>query len=136
MEVVRLHTGPAFDIYGLIIDRVCLIEEYIDSLKEEEQKKVFALFNRILEHGPPQNELRFRHIGDQIYELKTHTGTRILSFYGGSYLSNSLILAHGFDKPKKKILARQRKKVMKWRETAVEIIERPVSKESPREAKS
>ena len=63
MEVVRLHTGPAFDIYGLIIDRVCLIEEYIDSLKEEEQKKVFALFNRILEHGPPQNELRFRHIG-------------------------------------------------------------------------
>ena len=86
------------------------------------QTRVLALINRILHHGPPQNELRFRHIGDQIYELKTRGGTRILSFYGGEYLPNSLILAQGFYKPKNKILMRQKKRTMKWREHCAPII--------------
>ncbi|MCK5343592.1 MAG: type II toxin-antitoxin system RelE/ParE family toxin, partial [Candidatus Heimdallarchaeota archaeon] len=106
-----------------IVDEVCLAEEYINGLSQKEQTRVLALINRILHHGPPQNELRFRHIGDQIYELKTRGGTRILGFYGGEYLPNSLILAQGFYKPKNKILMRQKKRTMKWREPNIEIIE-------------
>ena len=123
MKAVKLYTGPVFDIYGLIVDEVCLAEEYINGLSELEQTRVFALIKRILHHGPPQNELKFRHIGDQIYELKTRGGTRILSFYGGEHLPNSLILAQGFHKPKGMILMRQKKKTMKWRETTIEIIQ-------------
>ena len=121
--MVELYTGPVFDIYGLIVDEVCLAEEYIRDLSEAEQKRVFALINRILNHGPPQDERKFRHIGDQIYELKTRGGTRILCFYGGENLPNSLILAQGFYKPKKKILLRQKNKTVSWRETTIEIVE-------------
>jgi len=95
----------------------------IKDLIEEEQKRVFSLINRILNHGPPNNEKKFRHIGDQIYELKTSGGTRILCFYGGENLPNSLILAQGFYKPKNKILMRQKNRTMKWREANIEVIQ-------------
>jgi len=71
MIITQLHTGPVFDIYGLVVDEICLVREYIDSLDEEEQERVYALINHILEHGPPRNKRKFRHIGNQIYELKT-----------------------------------------------------------------
>ncbi len=122
MKIVRLDSGPVFDIYGLIIEGVCLVEEYIEGLDEKDQIKIFSLFERILQHGPPQNITRFRHIGDGIYELKTSSGNRILSFYGGESLPNSLILAQGFQKSKKKILDRQKRKALRWREPIIEIV--------------
>jgi len=123
MIITRLYTGRAFDIYGLVMDGVCLVREYIDSLNEEELKRVLVLLNRICEHGPPNNKRKYRHIGDQIYELKTHSGTRILSFYGSSGLPNSLILTHGFHKPKKKVLEREKERSVSWREPTFEIVD-------------
>jgi len=92
-----------------------LVQEYISNLENIDQKQVFALFNLILQKGPPHNEHKFRSIGDDIYELKTWRGVRILCFYGGPNLPRSLILTHGFSKPKKRGLAREKKKSVKWR---------------------
>ena len=68
------------------------------------QKQLFALFQLILENGPPNDKRKFNPIGDKIYELKTRSGVRILCFYGGSLLQKSLILTHGFFKPAKRVL--------------------------------
>lgn len=122
MKIIKLGSGPVFDIYGVIIEGICLAEEYVESLGERDQIKIFSLFEHILQHGPPQNKEKFRHIGDQVYELKTRSGNRILSFLGGESLPNSLILAQGFHKPKKKILDRQKKKAVGWREPIIEIV--------------
>ncbi len=114
MNITRLFSGSAFDLYALVIDEKCQVWEYISSLDGQNQTQAFALFNHILEKGPPHNKEKFRNIGNGIYELKTWRGMRILSFFGSSSLPRSLILTHGFPKPKEKGLAREKKKAVKW----------------------
>lgn len=42
MKVVELYTGPLFDIYGLIVDEICLAEEYIRVQILSSPKKIGA----------------------------------------------------------------------------------------------
>ena len=115
MDINKVGTGPGLNLYALVINETCLIQEYISNLEDKDQKQVFALLNFILEKGPPHDEQKFRSIGDKIYELKTRGGIRILSFFGSSSLPRSLILTHGFVKPKEKVLVQEKKKAVKWR---------------------
>jgi phage-related protein len=114
LEIALLQRGRSFDLYALKIDDQCLVSEYISSLPDSAQKQIIALFDFVLEKGPPKNEERFRSIGDKIYELKTRSGARILCFFGRIISQNSLILTHGFNKPKPKQLNREKKKAVKW----------------------
>lgn len=114
MDIIKLDSGKTFDLYALVVNEECQVQEYISSLEDKCQTQVFTLFNFILEKGPPHNEQKFRNIGDEIYELKTWRGARFLSFFGGSSLPRSLILTHGFSKPKPRGLAREKKKAVKW----------------------
>ena len=107
-------TGQGFSIYAILVDNHCLVEEFVDNLDDKYQKHITHLLKRIFETGLPKNKERFRHIDDQIYELKTRSGIRILSFFAGPNLPRSLILTHGFQKPHNKILKREKKKAMAW----------------------
>jgi phage-related protein len=114
LKVELLQRGRSFDLYALKVDDQCLVTEYVSSLPDSVQKQIVALFDFVLEKGTPRNKEKFRSIGGKIYELKTPMGARILCFFGGSILPNSLILTHGFNKPKPKQLNREKKKAVNW----------------------
>jgi len=116
MLVTELYTGPRYNLYAMVINNSCIVQAYIDSLEEKQLAQLFSLFNRILEHGPPTNDRKFKNLGDNIYELKTYSGVRILCFFGGSFLRNTLILTHGFDKGGDKQLRREKEKAIAWLE--------------------
>jgi phage-related protein len=134
MYITKLGSGKSFDLYALVVNEEHQVQEYILSLEDKDQTQVFALFNFILEKGPPHNIQKFRNIGNEIYELKTWRGVRLLSFFGGSSLPRSLILAHGFFKPGNKELARAKKKAVKLRKEFLGspiIIKDPISEGKP-----
>jgi len=97
-----------FNIFAIVIDDLCQAQEYIDNSDLKNQKQITALFNLITVSGLPHNEEKFKTIGDDIFQLKTQRGMRILCFTGGSKLPKSLILTHAFNKPKKKELRREK----------------------------
>ncbi len=123
MFITELDSGPLYNLFAMVINDTCEVQIYINSLEQKQQKQLFALFNLILEHGPPRDERKFKHIGDKIYQLKTRTGVRVLCFFGGSFLPKSLILTHGFNKPGKKILRREKEKTINWRKGYFESAE-------------
>jgi len=124
MQLTKLlsRSGPSgFDIYAIVTNDVCIVWEYISTLVEEDKKKILLLLNSISSNGIPHSEYKFKFLGDDIFELKTSGGTRILCFFGGSSLPRSLILTHGFNKPKRKILQREKEKALEWRKEYFEI---------------
>ena len=103
-----------FDLYALVLDGECLVQTFIDGLPDFDQIQLAILFKSINHVGPPKSEDKFRTLGDEIYELKTRNGVRVLGFLGPSSMRKSLILTHGFPKPKKKILEREKRKALDW----------------------
>ena len=116
MRITKLaeRSAQGFNLYAILVNDHCLVQEYVDSLDDKNQKQVFTLFQHILAKGPPKNITKFRYVGDNIYELKTRRGVRILCFFGGQILTKSLILTHGFQKSHNRILKRQTEKALKW----------------------
>lgn len=108
--------GLGFNLFALITGETCQVVEYIDNLDQINQKQVVSLFNLITEAGIPNNIEKYRDIGDDISELKTRGGVRILCFTGGPGLPRSLILTHGFQKPHQKVLKREKQKALRWRD--------------------
>jgi len=121
MNIIKLGSGEAFDLYAVVVNNKCQVKEFISSLDKINQTQIFALFSFILENGPPNNVQKFKYIGDDIYELKTWRGIRILRFYGDPKLPRSLILTHGFPKPKKKKFEDEKAKAIKWRKEYLKI---------------
>ena len=115
MYVAKTISGPKFSLYSIVSDNRCSVEEFITNLEEKDLKQVLNLFERIVQTGLPYNELKFRSIGEKIYELKTRGGVRILGFFAGPNLLKSLILTHGFYKSGNKVFVRERDKAVKWR---------------------
>ena len=111
---------PGFKLYGLVINYACIASDYIDSLEEIDQKQVINLFNLITSNGLPKDKKKFRDVEDDIFELKTRRGVRILCFFGGGNLRYSLILTHGFHKANKKIFNRQKERALRWYKEFVE----------------
>ncbi len=115
ITLIESKSDMGFDLYALVIEDSCQVIEYIDSVDEKNQKQIAALFSRIIVKGLPHNEQKYRSLGDAIFELKTRGGLRVLCFTGGSFLLRSLILTHAFDKPHSRILQREKKKALDWR---------------------
>ena len=103
-----------FSLYGLVVEGVCLVQTFIESLPGFDQIQVMNLFKGIINVGLPKSEYKFRHLGDEIYELKTRNGVRVLGFFGPSFMRKTIILTHGFPKPKKNILKREKRKALDW----------------------
>jgi hypothetical protein len=87
----------------------------METLNDKDRSQILALFQLVFTKGPPKNELKFRNLGNQIYELKTPRGVRMLCFFGDSHHPSSLILTHGFFKPPKKKLQREINKALNFR---------------------
>jgi hypothetical protein len=134
VKVERLYLGPIWSLHGLVVNDVCLIREFISSLEHKYLTQVASLINHIGDQGPPTNKKKFRHLGDKIYELKTGGGIRILNFFGGAELPQSLILIDGFMKPKARQLKREQKKAVKLRKEYFESVSKvkKLKKKKPR----
>ena len=96
-----------YNIYAIVLNKECQVQDYIEKLDDKDRTQILALFQLVLTKGPPKNELKFKNLGDKIYELKTPRGVRILCFFADSRHPRSLILTHGFFKPPKKKLKRE-----------------------------
>ena len=114
MNITETLKGPKFNLYSIVVDNRCFVQEFIENIEEKDLKQVLNLFQRIVEIGLVHDTEKFRNIGEQIYELKTRRGVRILGFFAGPSLPNSLILTHGFYKSKNRIFIRERDKAVKW----------------------
>jgi phage-related protein len=128
MDVVELASGPKCELYALMVRGKCQIQDYIPSLQKEDQKKVAALLKHFCLSGPPTNEEKFRYLGDDIWELKTSSGIRILSFFLTPSWRQRLVLTHGFRKPHQKVLQREKEKAMEWREEYLHNVEHGVTR--------
>lgn len=115
MDITETFSGPKYNLYAIVSDNRCFVQEFLTNLEEKDLKQVISLFKMIVETGPPQNEEKFRNIGEKIYELKTRRGVRVLGFFPGANLTKSLILTHGFFKSSNRIFIRERDKAVKWR---------------------
>jgi len=104
-----------YNIYAIVLNKKCPVHDYIETLDDKDRIQILALFKLVLTKGPPNNKLKFKNLGNQIYELKTSRGVRILCFFADSLHPRSLILTHGFFKPPKKKLKREINKALNFR---------------------
>jgi phage-related protein len=111
MTLKTLYKGLRYTLYALVVNECCFVVEFLSDLDKQSEKQIFALFKHIGASGPPVNEEKFKHLEGKIYELKTRTGVRILSFFGKG---QSLILTHGFSKPSQRKLKIEISKAAEW----------------------
>jgi phage-related protein len=116
IRAVKLVAGEVWSVYALVEGDVCLVQQYVSTLDQKDQTQIAALLKRICAEGPLYNEEKFRTLGDDIFELKTARGIRILGFFAGPNAPKRLILTHGFRKPNPKRLQREKKKAIAWRD--------------------
>jgi phage-related protein len=99
MKTTIIHSGKAYDIYGITIDNRCLVMDFINELEDADQKKIIALLQRAADFGPPRNEEKFKKLKDEmLWEFKSYQ-VRILCFFDKEKL---IILTHGFKKQRNK----------------------------------
>ena len=118
MDIIKFYSAKekeGYNLFAIILDNKILVKEYIDTIDQKNKTQLAALLKRILCKGPPKDKKRFRNLGDDIYELKTRNGARVLCFFGGTLLERSLVLTHGIDKPTGKILRREKRKAVSFR---------------------
>ena len=111
MTIKTLYKGQRYTLYALVVNKCCFVVEFLSGLDKQSETQIFALFKHIGASGPPVNEEKFKHLEGKIYELKTRTGVRILSFFGKG---QSLILTHGFSKPSQRTLKIEIRKAAEW----------------------
>jgi hypothetical protein len=102
MNIKKLIAGPGYTIYELVEKNICLLTKFIEELSKDDKTQVAAIIRLISEKGDPYNTQKLRHIGNQVYEIKTRGGIRILCFKANNPLfehprfKSSLILVKGF----------------------------------------
>ena len=111
MAIELLRSGEALNLYALVVNGKCLIRDFINSLENRPKKQVVKLLEQRANRLDLFDDQKFRYIGDDIFELKTRSGVRILCFWSGQ---RTLILTHGFSKPTKKVLQIEKAKAIKW----------------------
>lgn len=122
MKIAEIGSGDGYSLYAIEINGEYPVQEYLETIDDKSLKQFLVLFDYIYSKGPPSNIRKFRHLEDQIYELKTYSGGRILCFSPEDTIPKSLILTHGFPKPSKKILKREINKTKKYRSDFNEFV--------------
>lgn len=106
-----LLDGEEHLICALVVNKKCLIRDFIAGLDSSDKKQIVNLIKQRADRSQIHNQQHFRSLGDDIFELKTRSGIRILCFWAGK---RKLILTHGFFKPHPKILKQEKEKALKW----------------------
>ncbi len=112
MSKAILLKGSCFTLSALRVNNECLVETFISSLPEKDQNQLVAQLKYIADNGPPHNEEKFKKLVDDVFQIKTRRGIRVLCFFDGE---KSLLLTHGFPKPKSKVLRVEISKAIEWR---------------------
>lgn len=100
------------NIYSIGDVKSSELKKFVEGLEERDQKQVVQQINLITHSGYPNNEQKFRNLGDGVWEIKTRNLIRIYSFKSNRRdLKNSLIITHGTKKRKQRQLSAEKKKV-------------------------
>lgn len=98
LEITTIYRGKQFNVCALIVEKHCLVQEFIDELQELDQMKILVLLKYAGDYGPPRNLEKFKKLEDDIWEFKSFQ-VRLLCFFDKNQL---IILTHGFVKKSKK----------------------------------
>jgi len=98
VEALRLYEGKIFGIYAIKKNGRCYIKDFIDSLNEEQQKKVLALLHSSADNRLPRNIEKFRKVSDNIWEFKSYQVRILCTFDKG----RMILLLNGFIKKQQK----------------------------------
>jgi phage-related protein len=109
LVVRELKKGLKYSLWGIGYDDGCKTEEYLADLSTKDPDafdKINALLDKSIDHGPPNNKEKCKHLKgtDKLFEFKTGDGVRILWFWDANYM---MISTHGFTKKKDKTPAKE-----------------------------
>ena len=93
--------------------------DYLESLDEKEQAKLFELIKLIGNRGIIKNKTKFRNEGDKIYAFKPQPDRFLCFFYDG----RKIILTNAFRKKQQKLPVLEKKRALKLRAGYVDRIE-------------
>lgn len=111
VDIEVLLDGEELILYALVVNKICLIRDFISGLEDGDRKQVANLIKQRADRLNIHNQQHFRSLGNEIFELKTRNGIRILCFWYGE---RKLVLTHGFFKPHPKVLKNEKEKAMQW----------------------
>ena len=83
--------------------------EYLESLEDEEQAKLFELMKLIGNAGVIKNKTKFRNEGDKIYAFKPQPHRFLCFFFEGQ----KIIVANGFHKKTDKLPKNEKERALK-----------------------
>lgn len=83
--------------------------EYLESLTEQEQVKLFQLIKLIGDRGAIVNKTKFRNEGDKIYAFKPQPHRFLCFFFEGS----KIIVTNGFHKKSDKLPPNEKDRALK-----------------------
>jgi|GEM_PF-1242237 len=79
-------TSGTWIVVATVDDRGrCPIRDGLDLIllqDREAHAQIVAVLGRVAVTGPPKDERRSRHLGDEVFELKTPRGFRLIYFFG------------------------------------------------------
>lgn len=111
VDIEVLADGEEIILYALVVNKKSLIWDFIDGLERTDKIQVVNLIKQRADRLNIHNQQHFRSLGDDIFELKTRNGIRILCFWYGE---RKLVLTHGFFKPHSKVLKNEKEKAIQW----------------------
>ena len=111
--------GTKTTIYAITIGNKCEAREFINEAVARdirEERKLIALLYRIVnEYGFfIRNREKFRHLGDEIWEIKSNQ-IRLLGFFEDEISRKEFIITHGFIKKRNRTLRRDIDKAIRLR---------------------
>ena len=102
ITLTTVHLGSVKRVVTLGIDGKDLAHEYLLKLGKSNQQGLQSILKRlkaISEHESIENQITYRHVGEQVFEVKTKSGLRFYTFPDEiEGLGHQLIIATSGDK--------------------------------------
>lgn len=90
-------------MYSLIQGKKSLFRSFIKDLEKKDLTQLITTIRHVIDHSTTYNKQRFRHVGGNVFEIKTRNGIRITVLNVRIAQGRSLVVVTGFYKgPKKK----------------------------------
>ncbi len=84
ITLTTIHLGSVKRVVTLGIDGKDLAHEYLLKLGKSNQQGLQSILKRlkaIAEHESIENQITYRHVGEQVFEVKTKSGLRFYTFW-------------------------------------------------------
>lgn len=84
ITLTTIHLGSVKRVVTLGIDGKDLAHEYLLKLGRSNQQGLQSILKRlqaVAEHESFENQITYRHVGEQVFEVKTKSGLRFYTFW-------------------------------------------------------